>query len=484
MTTKKAIAKKAKPIKKEVIKGVPSVPPKSFFVSMLTRDIDLQDSILDLLDNCVDGAIRSRSKRLADEDSLEGFWAHIQFDEEKFSIEDNCGGIPWDLAKKYAFCMGKPEGVKPEGVKGQIGVVGIGMKRAIFKMGRDCLVHSHHKKDTFLVTIPPEWFKNDQKWEFFEAEREKPISKQFGTTIEIRELTDGARLAFAPGSSFREDFAAEVARSYSYLIEKGFTVKIGRTVVKRKPVKLCFEALSNPTKKGTLIRPYVYEARINDVDVYVSVGYRSRLLTQEEQDESASGKSFAAKDAGWTIVCNDRVVLSNDQTVKTGWGVPGVPSFHNQFACIAGIAEFSSDNMADLPITTTKRGIDTSKDLYTYVRARMQEGLKLFTRNTNKWKGFEKELKNRFDGTKVLDLRELKRVSKKLTMVPLQGKGMQRHYKPRLPEKKKSDTSRRISFIKEIDDIEQVSQYLFEETRRPDDVGEKCFDTVLVEARK
>lgn len=484
MTTKKAVAKKAKPKKEEEIKGVPSAPPKSFFFSMLTRDIELQDAILDLLDNCVDGAIRSRSQELADKDSLEGFWAHIQFDEEKFSIEDNCGGIPWDLAKKYAFCMGKPEGVQSEAVKGQIGVVGIGMKRAIFKMGRDCLVHSHHKDDTFLVTIPPDWFKNDQKWEFFEAEREKPISKQFGTTIEIRELEDGARLAFAQGSTFREDFAAEVSKSYSYLIEKGFTVKIGRSVIKRKPVKLCFEALDTPTKKGSLIRPYVYQARINNVDVYVSVGYRSRLLTQEEQDESAQGKGFAAKDAGWTIVCNDRVVLSGDQTVKTGWGVPGVPNFHNQFACIAGIAEFSSDNMADLPITTTKRGIDTSKDLYTYVRVRMQEGLKLFTRNTNKWKTFEQGLKSRFDRAKVLDLRELKRVSKKLPMVALQGKGMQKHYKPVLPEKKKSDTTRRISFVKELDEIERVSDYLFEEVRRPDEVGEKCFDTVLADAKK
>ncbi|EMG7739050.1 TPA: ATPase, partial [Escherichia coli] len=34
-------------------------PSKRFFVSMLTRDIDLNDAILDLLDNCVDGALRT-----------------------------------------------------------------------------------------------------------------------------------------------------------------------------------------------------------------------------------------------------------------------------------------------------------------------------------------------------------------------------------------------------------------------------------------
>ena len=34
-------------------------PAKRFFVDMLVRDIELQDAILDLLDNCVDGAMRS-----------------------------------------------------------------------------------------------------------------------------------------------------------------------------------------------------------------------------------------------------------------------------------------------------------------------------------------------------------------------------------------------------------------------------------------
>ena len=35
-------------------------PVKSLFVSMLTRDIQLEDAILDLLDNCVDGILRSK----------------------------------------------------------------------------------------------------------------------------------------------------------------------------------------------------------------------------------------------------------------------------------------------------------------------------------------------------------------------------------------------------------------------------------------
>ena len=39
-------------------KDIKAGPTKRFFVKMLTRDIELADAILDLLDNCVDGIIR------------------------------------------------------------------------------------------------------------------------------------------------------------------------------------------------------------------------------------------------------------------------------------------------------------------------------------------------------------------------------------------------------------------------------------------
>src|ERR1051326_4509435 len=190
------------PQAKEVIKSVSGAPTKNFFVEMLTRDIELQDAILDLLDNCVDGVIRTRSKVKAKRDSLQGYWAHIKFNENKFSIEDNCGGIPWKLAKNYAFRMGRPEGSPTE--PGSIGIVGIGMKRAIFKMGRECYVHSNHSQDTFLVSIPPDWFNNDT-WEF-KADREKPVANYKGTILEITELTEPTQVAFKNGSSFRDNF--------------------------------------------------------------------------------------------------------------------------------------------------------------------------------------------------------------------------------------------------------------------------------------
>lgn len=44
----------------EMAKTAQGFPTKEFFVGMLTRDIELNDAILDLLDNCLDGVVRQK----------------------------------------------------------------------------------------------------------------------------------------------------------------------------------------------------------------------------------------------------------------------------------------------------------------------------------------------------------------------------------------------------------------------------------------
>jgi hypothetical protein len=91
-------------------KTVKAYPTKAFFVKMLTRDIPLEDAILDLLDNCVDGILRTKwSNGIPQgiENPYEGYYAEITLDKSKFTIVDNCGGIPRNIAEDYAFRMGK-----------------------------------------------------------------------------------------------------------------------------------------------------------------------------------------------------------------------------------------------------------------------------------------------------------------------------------------------------------------------------------------
>ena len=89
-------------------------PTKDFFIHMLTRDIGLSRSILDLVDNCVDGALRVRG-----DDRFDDLHVALQVGVDRFSIKDNCGGIPLDVARKYAFRFGRPREAEP--IKHSIG---------------------------------------------------------------------------------------------------------------------------------------------------------------------------------------------------------------------------------------------------------------------------------------------------------------------------------------------------------------------------
>jgi hypothetical protein len=449
---------------------VDASPAKAFFVEMITRDIELQDAILDLLDNCVDGV--RRLGRTKGERPYRGYYAHIHFSEDEFVVEDNCGGIPYDLARKYAFMMGRPAEYQGD-KEGTIGVYGIGMKRAIFKMGRSCVVFSDTKEKAFEVAITKEWLDDDQNWNL-EAVTVKKELAAHGTRITVRDLYKTVRNEFAEGSEFRKDFIGVVRNAYSFLIEKGFKVEINGEEVTAKVPSLLWEK----SEGVGVLRPYIYRAQIEGVSVFLAVGFRERPDTPSDEESDAKPK-YNSEDAGWTIVCNDRVILPYDKGRQTGWGWGGVPSYHNQFIWITGFVFFDG-YPGDLPMTTTKHGVDANLDVYTIVRERMQTGVKHFTRFTNDWKGFD--VSEIFEKAERVSIPEIERLVEKgkIKLHSLRGHGQQEQSAPELPPSPREITERRISFVRAIKDIRRVSKWLFQkEDRRPSDVGAECFDFVL-----
>ena len=102
---------------------------------MLTNDVTLNDAIGDLVDNSVDGALSIRK-----DGRYDGLWVRISVKKDLFRIADNCGGISIDTARNYAFRFGRPSGM--EGIPWSLGQFGIGMKRALFKLGKKFKIES------------------------------------------------------------------------------------------------------------------------------------------------------------------------------------------------------------------------------------------------------------------------------------------------------------------------------------------------------
>jgi hypothetical protein len=96
--------------------------------------------------------------------------------------------------------MGRPQNVPSEGLP-TVGVYGIGMKRAIFKLGRECVVSSGASDASFEVHIDKDWFADENNWELPLRVPTQSLAEK-GTKIEITDLMPEVKAKFSPEDAF------------------------------------------------------------------------------------------------------------------------------------------------------------------------------------------------------------------------------------------------------------------------------------------
>lgn len=364
-------------------------PTKAFFVRMLTRDISLDDCVLDLIDNSIDGAWEISGDRpsLTRSAALDKFTVEITLAEDRFVIEDNCGGITLHQAKNYAFTFGRgdndPESATPgpapeEAAEDRdepfsVGVYGIGMKRAIFKIGRSIVIQSTYRDggagpSSFVVPIEvPAWLKdNTPPWDFpIEAAEDLAAP---GVRIEVTDLLPETAARFgAPGhaTSLRQ----VLGRDYMLPLMHGLKITVnGKPVVGRIPELRTSDDFSS--------------LRDTQTDGGVTVEMLAGMAFPPPDEPSPDDSDKAETIAGWYVLCNGRVVLAADTSSVTGWGVD-VPRWHNQYNGFFGMVLFTAADTVLLPMTTTKRGVDLSSGVYQRARGRMNAPMRAWIDYTN-----------------------------------------------------------------------------------------------------
>ena len=319
---------------------------KSFFVDMLVKDIPLEMAIHDLLDNCIDGALRLRGDQ-----SFEGLEVDITCSPDYFEIHDNCGGIDPETAREYAFRFGRPKNVEP--VPHSVGRFGVGMKRAIFKLGRHFSVSSTSQFHRFVVDVDVAQWEERPDWQFeFEELKEFPAEvplEERGTTVRVEQVFPAVTERFVL-EYFLSRLRADIQVRHQTHLNRGLVVRLNNGSIVGASVSF-FES-------GTNLRAGVRRDTYNGVVVHQIAGVGPRNPA----------------DAGWYVFCNGRMVLKADQSEITGWGEPNVerlPKYHNNFAWFRGCVFFDSEDSASLPWNTTKDGVDQDSGLYRTVRTEM-----------------------------------------------------------------------------------------------------------------
>lgn len=373
-----------------------ATPEKSFFIRMITRDIDLDDCILDLLDNSIDGAKRVLQARgdLHDPgDRFAEFHVDITLEEERFEITDNCGGIRLEDARDYAFHFGRrrDEDREPEE---SIGIYGIGMKRAMFKIGRKILVVSSTEENAFEVQVDVEEWETNDEWTF-PMETADPWEEEPGTQILIEDLNDGVGDDFGT-TSFVNEFRRTIAQDYALFLQEGLTVQVNGTEV---------GAMRFELREGGQFRP----AKISYEDGPVEIELAAGMAAPPPEDDSAEAQQELrdVERYGWFVLCNDRVVLAGDKTDKTIWGDSNFNRWHPQYNGFMGIAHFRSDEPGELPWTTTKRNVDETDPRYRRAVAKMKDLTTPFIEYTNARKDALDEAKELEEDTQARDVEEI-----------------------------------------------------------------------------
>lgn len=334
-------------------------PTKEFFVNMLVRDILLKQAIIELIDNSIDGA-----RSIRKDNQYSGLKITVTFDRNKFIIDDNCGGIPLDVAANYAFRFGRPKAAKNKDTE-TTGIFGIGMKRALFKIGNVFSIHSTTKTTEFHLDLNvKEWLnKDDNDWDFHFLTHEENMNntdEKLGTRIEVTDLNYEIAAELS-SPEFEQEVIEHIQRRVGLDIAYGITIIVNEKTLVGNNISLIDNEQMKPIKE---------EYKDGDISVTILSGIAPR-----------DGKNYPPEKAGWYIYCNGRLVVAADKSSLTTWKDMENKSsgivFHNNYAGFRGIVYFSSKHPELLPWNTTKTGLDETSLVYLRAREKMLEIFKI-----------------------------------------------------------------------------------------------------------
>lgn len=322
-------------------------PTKDLFISMLVKDIGLIRAIVDLVDNSVDGA-----KRLRPNGDYNGLTVRIEAGEDEFRIADNCGGIGVNVARDHAFRFGRPPEATP--VPHSVGQFGVGMKRALFKMGKWFRIESTTAHSTFAVEVDVEKWSKTEEWSFRFSELKENIAETDlearGTVITIKQLHENVSKSFAI-ENMQNRLREELEQAHIDSMDRGLALSLNGVALRSDPLLFLH---STELKPALIEETHRVNGSAVNVKAYAGVA---------DSDPSS---------AGWYIFCNGRLVLGQDQTYVTGWG-DLLPKYHNQYSRFRGYVFFDSDDTSVLPWNTTKTGVDSDSPVYQAVRLEMMK---------------------------------------------------------------------------------------------------------------
>ncbi|MEZ7195982.1 ATP-binding protein [Pseudodesulfovibrio karagichevae] len=357
--------------------------PTKRIVGELTKDATVEACLFDLIDNSIDAArntLLKKASNVIDGDTLpdasnadhtlpesyEGFQIDLTLNGERFALSDNCGGIKSEDLSNMVLRFGKQSTHKLG-----IGTFGVGLNRALFKLGKVTKLSTDTGEERSELVLDTEAYLKSDEWKL-PAASFSSLGK-IGTTIEVSQLAEDISLQFANRSE-QTKLVEEIGRRYGNFIDKGLIIKFNNDHVKSHTIHI--------RKNGLFKGDYLFFKTDDGIAVHIEFGqHEDHRFTIEEGYNLETNKRLT-NEYGWSILCNDRAVVLSDQTRKTGWD----NKFHTEFYGFVGIVRFVCPDASKLPWTTTKTDVDLNNKSYQKALVEMQEF-------ASKWRKISRDVK-------------------------------------------------------------------------------------------
>jgi len=437
-------------------------PTKRFFLEMFTRDISFEDCILDLIDNSIDALVRTRdldisAQILTDDNGKPPARSSlpridVRCSQKQVTIRDTCGGVSYNQAKNDIFTFGH----KADLPRGQLGAYGIGMKRAIFKIGNRFEMESCTPESGFKAKLDDigKWAQKDgAKRDWVIPLYRKPRASSLAdarTVITISDINEDVKHVLANPHARDNSIYRAISRTYALFLNRFVRVTLNGKQVRPEDL---------PLGSSSDIEPARQQFDHGPVKVTLIGTLASR----------AAGRKWEADNAGWYVFCNGRITVRADKSDLTGWGTRDMPEFHSKYRGFLGIAYFSSTNPLSLPWTTTKRGVNRESPVYQEARKRMAELGRPVIRFLNEMYPSEPQAES-----------HERSIAKKLGTTSFRSLADRETSEFQVKKKRRRrQTTVSIQYKAEMSDVKRVAKYFRKPNMAASEVGERTFKWFL-----
>lgn len=350
---------------------VQTEPDKRQFIEGIIRDASIEACLFDLIDNSIDAAaskILGSTPHLVDEfglpSSYAGFEVSLEVSPARVAIEDNCGGIPAKTLEEHVLRFGKHS----RGRFHSIGYYGVGLNRAIFRLGNTAQIETDTGTERCLLLLDCAEYLKAKEWSL--PAKAVASTGTRGTKIAIENIKPEF-LRFLASRKWADDLRIQLSERYARFLQKGLTLKFGGVAVTPQVVQIRRDSHFPVVHKSYLTS--------NGVAIWMEAGQHPLHRFAVETGHDVRVTRRISQEFGWSVFCNDRAVLVANRETKTGWDA----KWHPEFNGFVGVVHFVCADAGKLPWNTLKTDIERSNADYSGALDDMQSFVKQWRQYSN-----------------------------------------------------------------------------------------------------